>query len=96
MDGDNNNLLMRLYGISLTRNGAIENNSFMASINPANVGQMHWTFTGPEGEPVANDGPHPAPETFPPQSDYITAYPVPIPTTTGGWFEKLGGQGTHL
>ena len=90
MDGDNNNLLMRLYGISLTRDGVIENNSFMASINPANVGEMYWTYTPVTGDPIANDGPVPSPA--PPLyngGDYITAYPVSIPTTTGGWFENV-------
>jgi hypothetical protein len=89
MDGDNNNLLMRLYGISLTRNGAIENNSFMASINPANVGEMHWTFDPLNGDPIGNDGPRVPEDPFLPSSTYITAYPVPIPTTTGGWFENV-------
>lgn len=73
---------MRLYGISLNRNGAIENNSFVASINPASIGNLVYDFT-PEGDPIAVDVPVGEGAT------YVTAYPVPIPTTTGGWFENV-------
>lgn len=83
MDGDNNNLLMRLYGISLTRNGAIENNSFVASINPANIGNLVFNIDPLSGEPSAVDVPVGSGAT------YVTVYPVPIPATTGGWFENV-------
>jgi hypothetical protein len=76
MDGDNNSTIMKLYGISLTRNGQIENNQFMNSIT--NIGHVTWDESG-----------HAIDTVDPNAAEYFVGFPVPIPSGTGSWFENV-------
>ena len=87
MDGDNNNLHMRFYGLSLTRNGPIENNNFMSSIS--SVGEVLFTYNPATDSFTAADWVPGTPGEDQFASQYFVAFPVPIPATTGGWFENV-------
>jgi hypothetical protein len=70
---------MRLFGISLTRNGQIENNQFMNSVT--STARFHITedFQALDGEPTGSQL----------GGNYFVGFPVPIPSGTGSWFENV-------
>lgn len=67
---------MKLYGISLTRNGQIENNQFMNSI--VNTGHVTWDESGNAIDTTDVNA-----------FKYFVAFPVPVPSGTGSWFENV-------
>lgn len=92
MDGDYNNTIMKLFGISLTQNGPIENNNFVASIPP--LAPMHWEVDE-FGNVTSHDGwvepgdPGYDENLLGQNTEYFVAFPVPIPTSVGGWLTNV-------